>query len=110
MTFQESIVTCLRKYADFTGRARRSEYWWFALFTSLVSGAFSGFGDAWATLVSLAFFLPSLAVWVRRLHDVGRSGWSTLWLLLPLIGWIMLFVWSVRAGDPGANRYGLPPS
>ena len=110
MSFQESIITCLRKYASFGGRARRSEYWWFALFTTIAGAAVSGFGDGAETLVSAVFFLPGLAVWVRRLHDVGRSGWSTLWVFLPVIGWIMLFVWSVRAGDPGDNRYGPAPA
>jgi uncharacterized membrane protein YhaH (DUF805 family) len=60
-------------------------------------------------LFSLAIFLPSLAVWVRRLHDVGRSGWWWLLILIPLIGWIVLFVWSVQRGDVGPNEFGPDP-
>lgn len=110
MSFFDAVITGLRKYGDFKGRARRSEYWWFVLFTTIVGAAVSGFGEGAETLVSAVFFLPGLAVWVRRLHDVGRSGWNTLWVLLPIIGWIMLFVWSVRAGDPGENRFGPAPA
>jgi len=87
MDFMTAVRTCLSKFVDFSGRARRSEYWYFALFTFLV-GIVTGILDAILgtdydntsgglvnTLVSLVLFLPSLAVGVRRLHDTGRSGW-----------------------------------
>jgi uncharacterized membrane protein YhaH (DUF805 family) len=108
MTFQEAIGACLRQYAEFTGRARRSEYWWFVLFTSIVSGAVSGFGDPIRSLVSAAFWLPGLAVAVRRLHDVGRSGWNLLWVLT-IVGVVPVIVWLTTDSDPAENAYGPPP-
>lgn len=113
----------LQKYVTFTGRARRKEYWWFALFTALVTtllliGDMILMGpDAMMTygagpllgLGSLALFLPSLAVTVRRLHDHDRSGWFILLGLLPIIGAIVLFIWYVQRGTVGANRYGPDP-
>ena len=94
MDFMTAVRTCLSKYVDFSGRARRSEFWWFALFTFLV-GIVTGVIDSILgtdydnstgglvnSLGSLALLLPSLAVAVRRLHDTGRSGW---WILLGLI-------------------------
>lgn len=108
MTFQEAIVACLRGYADFTGRARRSEYWWFVLFTAIVSSAFSGFGDAVGGLVSAAFWLPGLAAAVRRLHDGGRSGWNLLWSLT-IIGIVPVVIWLTTDSQPTDNAYGPPP-
>ena len=110
MDFQQSISTCFSKYADFNGRAVRSEYWWFYLFTSLLSwGAtiVDGSGVV-GGLLSLAFLLPSLAAGARRLHDTGRSGW---WLLIVLtcIGIIPLIVWLATEGTPGDNVYGSDP-
>jgi uncharacterized membrane protein YhaH (DUF805 family) len=114
MTFVESIKAVLTNYAGFTGRASRSEFWWFYLFTVLVSlvfnvlsggnaGSFFGIVSA---LVSLALLLPSLAVGVRRLHDIGRSGWYLLFALIPLAGIIILIVWWARAGDVSDNAFG----
>ncbi|WP_233247673.1 DUF805 domain-containing protein [Caulobacter endophyticus] len=116
----------LRKYAQFSGRARRSEYWLFALFTfgvgvaisilrliisgpqSLESGNFDALG-----LVSLAFslatFIPSLAVGFRRLHDTDRSAWWILIALIPLIGVIVLLVFYILPGTTGPNKYGPDP-
>ncbi|MCX8509112.1 MAG: DUF805 domain-containing protein, partial [Rhodobacteraceae bacterium] len=65
--------------------------------------------NAASGLFELLTFLPSIAVWVRRLHDVGRSGLWWLLALIPLIGWIILFYWSVRRGDEGPNDYGPDP-
>ena len=118
MSFMESIRTCFTKYVDFTGRARRSEYWWFVLLNSLVSSALarlsqigggSTFFEAIASLWSLAVLLPGIAVAVRRLHDVGKSGWNYLWILLPIVGWILLLVYMVRPGLSGTNQYGEDP-
>ena len=120
MTFGQAIATCFRKYADFTGRAGRPEYWWFVLFGVLVGsglniigsttgmGRFtvpmmSGYGyhyitgDGFGTNVlsslwSLAILLPSLAVAVRRLRDSGRSWGNLFWVLLPIAGVIVLIV------------------
>lgn len=102
MTFQESIKVCFAKYADFTGRAIRSEYWWFALFTLLVSLVLSRvISEALAGLFNLAVLLPSLAVGARRLHDTGRTGWWQLLLFIPVIGWIVLLVFFAQDSRPG---------
>ena len=105
MTFIESIQTCFRKYADFKGRASRSEYWWFTLFVVLVSIAAGLLGDAANALVALALFLPYLAVSARRLHDTGRSGWWQLVGCIPFIGWLVMIYWCVQDSE-GPNTYG----
>ena len=112
----------LKKYADFDGRARRTEYWMFALFNFLigivlsvvdsVSGLKHMAGDVVSplnTFYSLAVLLPSLAVGVRRLHDTGRSGWLILVALIPCAGAIILLVWFVSEGEAGSNQYGPDP-
>jgi uncharacterized membrane protein YhaH (DUF805 family) len=98
-SFVEAIKVCLTKYVDGKGRASRSEYWYFALFTFVVGAITGGVGD-------LLLLLPSLTVTVRRLHDIGKSAWALLWILFPVIGWIVLIVYSIRPGEPHANRYG----
>jgi uncharacterized membrane protein YhaH (DUF805 family) len=130
MDFQTSIRTCLQKYATFTGRARRSEFWWFVLFGILVNiaasivdsilfghSSYSGMmggggmhmgydGGIIGSIASLALLLPNLAVGARRLHDIGRSGWWMLIALIPVIGWILLIVWYARQSDAGENAFG----
>lgn len=107
-------LAVLKKYATFSGRARRTEYWMFFLVNLIVSMVL-GFVDTVAgtafigVVYSLAVLLPSLAVGVRRLHDIGRSGWWLLILLVPVIGVIVLLVFAVRDGDAGANAYGPNP-
>ena len=121
MTFMESIQTVFQKYADFTGRARRSEYWWFVLAYSLVSGVLSGIGQAIGSgglgtvisiislIVSLGCLVPSISVCTRRLHDIGKSGWWQLIGLVPCVGAILLIVWCAKDSDPGDNMYGSNP-
>lgn len=105
MTFGESIGTCFKKYAAFDGRASRSEFWWWILFTVIASAAAGIVSEAIAGLFSLAVLLPSLAVGARRLHDVDKSGWWQLLWIVPVIGWIILVVWGVQeAKEP--NRFG----
>lgn len=104
MTFGESIRTCFTKYATFEGRAARSEYWWFVLFTFLASAAANLISESLSGLVSLTTLLPSLAVGARRLHDTDRSGWYLLLWLIPVIGWIILILWMTQvAREP--NRF-----
>ena len=83
MSFVAAIQSGFRNYAKFAGRAGRSEFWWWTLFTVLVQAATAGFGDTINGLASLAVLLPSLAVHVRRLHDTNRSGW---WMAAPIAG------------------------
>ena len=104
MTFVESISTCFSKYAAFDGRASRSEYWWFFLFTFLVSAASGIVSETLSGLFSLGVLLPSLAVGARRLHDIDRSEWFLLLWLIPIIGWIVLIVWAAQEGKE-PNRF-----
>ena len=87
MEFKESIATCFGKYADFKGRATRSEYWWFWLFSALVTYAGFLIDETLGTLIQLGLLLPSIAVGVRRMHDMGNSGW---FLLIPIYNIILL--------------------
>lgn len=108
-------------YANFTGRARREEYWMYTLFNSIfligivaVSGVFVSITDTPAfmglyLIYLLGIILPSLAVIVRRLHDVGKSGWFYFITLVPFVGPIWLFVLFVTEGDKGPNQYGPDP-
>jgi uncharacterized membrane protein YhaH (DUF805 family) len=105
MTFSESIQTCFSKYADFNGRAVRSEYWWFVLFLVLVSLALSMVSDIVSGIFSLAVLVPSIAAAARRLHDTDRSGWWQLIALLPIIGIIVLIVFLAQEGSAGTNRF-----
>ncbi len=117
MGFQEAITACLSKYIGFEGRAIRSEYWYWVLFivivaivVNLLAGILPGFiGSLLAILLALfqlAMLLPGLAVSVRRLHDVDRSGWFLLLGLIPLIGAIILIYWMAQPGTQGRNRFG----
>ena len=104
MTFVESIKTCFSKYADFSGRASRSEYWWWFLFLVLGTIAASIVSDTVSALFSLATVVPSLAVGCRRLHDIDKSGWFQLLNLVPVIGWIIVVYWAVQEGKE-PNRF-----
>jgi uncharacterized membrane protein YhaH (DUF805 family) len=106
----------LKKYAVFDGRARRTEFWMFALFTFLITlalGIVEGvlFGDSsfLSGLYSLGVLLPSVGVSIRRLHDTGRSGWWLLITLIPILGTIVFIVFAVQEGEPGSNDYGANP-
>ena len=104
MTFGESIQTCFSKYADFTGRASRSEYWWWFLFELLATMATSVVNDKVSALFSIAVVLPSLAVGARRLHDIDKSGWFQLLFFIPVIDWIILIYWAAQEGKE-PNRF-----
>jgi uncharacterized membrane protein YhaH (DUF805 family) len=114
MTFQDSIRTVLSKYATFTGRAERPEYWWWVLGVLIAAGVASLldgmiFGSDTAILgglLSLAIIVPNIAVGVRRLHDTDRSGWWLLLTLIPVIGLLVLIWFMIQPGTPGANRFG----
>ena len=105
MTFQDSIKLCFQKYADFSGRAKRPEFWWFALFCFLGALVLEFVGSYVSWAFSLVTLLPSLAVGARRLHDIGKSGWWQLVWLIPVLGWIVMIYWLVQEGDATNNAY-----
>lgn len=117
MTMLQAVTKCLRKYATFKGRASRSEFWWFTLlFLLFLWPLLLTFGgDRITKLLGIFYFtltllvlIPQLAVWTRRMHDVGKRGWSWLLLFIPIIGWIMIFRRLTKHGQPKPNRFGDP--
>ena len=115
MNFGQSISTCMAKFADFSGRASRSEYWWFYLFvtlmswgSSLVSAFMFSYEDPMADIlpliVSLVFFVPTIAAGSRRLHDIGKSGWWQL-IAFTVIGIILLIVWYATDTKTEKNKF-----
>lgn len=128
MSFEQSVRTCFGKYATFSGRAGRPEFWWFALLNVVLSSGASiidfamGSGSihlGWTltlaqgpvqTVVTLALLLPTLAVGSRRLHDVGHSAWWLLIGLVPCVGFIVLLIFFCTSGDRYPNAYGDVPA
>lgn len=108
MSFGGAIASVFSKYADFSGRARRSEYWWFYLFMFIV-GCVVVWIPVLPILWSFGILIPNLAVSVRRLHDIGKSGWNMLFLLIPLVGVVLLIIWFCKDSDSGTNEYGPSP-
>ena len=121
MDFQQIIdyakVCVLEKYADFSGRARRAEYWSFALCSGVISFILGvlynatnwGFFSILSTFFSLAILVPSLAVCWRRLHDIGKKGTWYFIVLIPIVGWILMIVWFCQDSQPGDNEFGPNP-
>ena len=114
--FLWAIQQCFRKYFDFSGRARRAEYWYFMLFQFLLNMALlmlisvsPRLADNLSLVLSLAFLIPNFAVSARRLHDVGRSGWWQL-LYITIIGALVLLFWFVQPSEEGRNDYGQDPT
>jgi uncharacterized membrane protein YhaH (DUF805 family) len=125
MGLGEAVSTCFSNYANFYGRARRSEYWFWQLFIVLIVLAFvlvgvaidKSAGESFivipfaiAGIFYLGIVLPSLAVTVRRLHDINCSGWFILLSFIPYIGGLIVFVMTVIPGTKGANNYGPDPN
>ena len=117
MKFTESVKTVYSKYATFSGRATRSEYWWFALFfyaiilCAVLLGVAMGIDKPIFALIGIFValsFIPIVALRVRRLHDIGKSGWWIFLGLVPYIGEFILFIFSVMGSD-GENEYGPDP-
>ncbi|MFM7964038.1 MAG: DUF805 domain-containing protein [Actinomycetota bacterium] len=102
MSFVDAIKAGFRNYANFKGRAMRSAYWWWALFTVLAQAAAGTVSESIGNLVSIALLLPSISAGVRRMHDIDRSGW---WILFPIYNIVLL----ARRGDASENRFGPPP-
>ncbi|TKJ20335.1 hypothetical protein A6V29_09020 [Blastococcus sp. CCUG 61487] len=114
MDFATAVRSVLGQYAVFTGRARRSEFWFFYLF-QVLAGIVAGIVDGITgvpllqIVVGLGLLIPSIAVGARRLHDIGKSGWWQLIALVPLVGIILLIVWWAQDGDPAPNQHGPSP-
>jgi uncharacterized membrane protein YhaH (DUF805 family) len=114
MSFVEAIRSGFSNYVNFSSRALRSEYWYWVLF-AVIGGIVTYIIDMAIgipitnTIFSLGTLLPGLAVAVRRLHDLDRSGWWILLSLIPLVGAIILIVWFCGKGTAGANRFGPEP-
>lgn len=113
MTLQEAVRSVLSQYAGFTGRARRSEYWFWTLavvIASIIGAILDGIigVQIFQVVVALATLIPGLAVAVRRLHDISKSGWFLLIGLIPIIGFIVLIIWFVGDSHPD-NEYGPNP-
>ena len=117
MTFMDAVKSVFTQYTVFTGRARRSEYWYFFLFEMIVS---SVLGTLYSVtnltlfsvvsgLFGLATIIPGIAVSIRRLHDIGKSGWFLLIDLIPCVGPIILIVYMAKDSEPGENLYGPNP-
>ena len=102
--FIEACKMFWKRYAEFEGRSRRSEYWWAYLMTFIL-GCIPGLNY----IAFLACLIPSLAIGARRLHDIGKSGWNLLIGLIPLVGWIILIIWFCQDGQVGPNEYGEDP-
>ena len=105
MTFFESIRTCLTKYADFNGRASRSEFWWFTLAVILAGSALGLLSHILGGIFLILILLPLLAAGARRLHETGRSGWWQLFLLAPVAGVVILAIlWAQPPVSPMPDR------
>jgi uncharacterized membrane protein YhaH (DUF805 family) len=117
MTFIQAIQSGFSNYVNFSSRAIRSEYWFWVLFVVIGEAVGSGLDytifatstGLFYSVFALAVFLPSLAVAIRRLHDLDRSGWWILISLIPIVGGIVLIVWFCSPGIPGPNRFGPDP-
>jgi uncharacterized membrane protein YhaH (DUF805 family) len=115
----EWMILPFRRFGEFTGRSRRREFWMFTLFSLLAAlvatavDAALGFAlednGPVSIIQSLAFLVPSVSVSIRRLHDIDRSGWWLLLVLIPIIGWLVLLIWECTDGTAGTNRFGVDP-
>lgn len=112
----EWYIGCLKKYAEFSGRARRTELWMFTLVNFIISIVLGFVLPMLAkelmmlsTIYSLGVMIPGIAVGARRMHDIGKSGWWLLISLIPIIGWIILLVFYCQDSMPGENQYGPNP-
>jgi uncharacterized membrane protein YhaH (DUF805 family) len=104
---QKAVKTCLSKYADFSGRAARPEFWWFFLFQIIVMVITGAISDILYGIAALGLLLPGLAVGARRLHDIGKSAWLLLVGLIPILGFLLLLYWFAQPSE-GPNAFGNP--
>ena len=111
MNFVESFQTCYKKFFDFSGRASKSEYWWFQLYNAIIyvlTFVFQGDLVLLLSILIIVNLIPVYAVGVRRIHDSNKSGWLVLISLIPLIG-LYIFVLLLQDGSKGKNRFGAKP-
>ena len=111
MNFIESIQTCYKKFFDFSGRASKSEYWWFQLYNAIIyvlSFVFQGDLTLLFSILVIANIIPTYAAAVRRIHDSDKSGWMVLIAVIPLIG-LYVIVLLLQEGSKGKNRFGAKP-
>lgn len=109
MDFTTAVKTCFAKFADFSGRATRSEYWWFVLAYFILALVTGFIHEYLYFLVVLVFLVPMISAGVRRLHDIGKTGWLLLIGLIPLVGLVLIY-FMVQPTQPESNPYGAPPS
>lgn len=112
MSFNDALQSVFNNYANFNGRARRKEWWYFFVIFSLGWAAVSappGLPEYFAPLYLAILILPMMSVSVRRLHDIGMKGWFLLWGIIPIIGWIILALKLAQEGDSGKNEFGKNP-
>lgn len=105
--YYTAILNCFKKFADFKGRSARSEFWYFQLFCLLLSIFLHFISQNLASLAMLIVMLPNLAVSVRRMHDIGRSGWWVCIVAVPIVGLFLFLFWAIQDSDPETNQYGL---
>ncbi len=118
VSFGDAVKRALTvNYCNFNGRSSRSEYWWYVLATfilgmvvGLIFGSQSTIGSIVNGVVGLALFLPGLGLCVRRLHDIGKSGWLVLLAFIPLVGAIILIIWFAKESEMAPNQYGPVPN
>ncbi|WP_275788177.1 DUF805 domain-containing protein [Pararhizobium gei] len=116
MSFTQAVRSAFGNYATFSGRASRSAFWWFQLFCILTIPLplfidltwFSGL-PVFQAIFELPLVVPALALSVRRLHDIDRSGWWLLLVLIPILGWIPLFYFTIQPSQESSNRFGSSP-
>ena len=104
MDMMEACKSFWTKYATFEGRARRAEFWWSYLMVFIINCLLF-----WTFIIPLACVIPMIAVSVRRLHDIGKSGWYYLVSFIPIVGTILLIIWFCQEGKIGRNEYGEDP-
>lgn len=115
MNFMDAVKHVFSNYATFSGRARRSEYWYFFLFNFVVAAVLEVLARAislfsvLSALYAVAVVVPTLAVIWRRFHDIGKSGAWYFIILVPLVGWIFVLIWLCKDSQPDTNQYGPSP-
>lgn len=107
--YQHAVITCFKKAFNIKGRAARPEYWYFQLCTTLVMLIMSTANETLSSIAFIILIVPLISVTIRRLHDINRSGWWALILLIPLVGSLVIFYWAACKGSTKENLYGPPP-